>query len=113
MASVVRMLYGPHPPFLALKSRKSLWNLIGHLPGYGVGRKVSPSQWYRQGRNLNYYQITQVSPPTKQVWGIRYRQGRPASPPYILAPGKFKTWGFFMDKHRVGALKGQLKGQSA
>lgn len=108
MAAVVKSLFGKHPEFIKIKSRKNLWELIQHLPSYGIGLKVSPSEWYRQGRTLNYYKIEKVSPAYKQVWAVRYRQGRKASLPYLIAPGKFKTWGFFHTPERIARIKKSL-----
>ena len=84
---------------------------------------------YRQGRTLNYYKITQVSPAYKQVWAIRYRQGKKASEPYLIAPPSmvikdpslthadpisgrktaFKSWGIYHHPCKIQNIKNLLK----
>ena len=45
MASVVKEIFGHFPSFLKLNSKKSLWDVINHLPKYGIGTCVIPSKW--------------------------------------------------------------------
>lgn len=94
MASVIRKLWGLNPPFLQIKPRKSLYQLIRQLPDHGKGTFVQPSEWFQQGRTKNFYKVTRVIHGTGKVYGIRYRQGVKASPEQLISE-RFKNWGRF------------------
>ena len=103
MASVVRMLFGLHPPFLELKSKKSLFQTISHLPSYGISTKVQPTSFYQQGKTKNYYIVTKVFPISKHVYGVRIRNGRKMGGEMRICD-KFNNWGIFHDPKQIDRI---------
>jgi Mitochondrial 28S ribosomal protein S34 len=95
MATVSLKLFGRSPNFLNLKTSTSLFQLISTLPKLGCGLKVTPTDWYKAGRD-DYYTITRVSPPTSirttgRVYGIKNYRG--ADGKEVLMPTyNFKYW---------------------
>ncbi|KAI8895317.1 hypothetical protein BC833DRAFT_651339 [Globomyces pollinis-pini] len=95
MATILKELYGLRLSYLKIKQQKSIFDLISHLPNYGRGTLVQPTDWFRDGRTLNYYKVTSVLAGKKKVMGIRYRNGIAGSSEHELTDGKFTRWGFY------------------
>ncbi|RKO86483.1 hypothetical protein BDK51DRAFT_14694, partial [Blyttiomyces helicus] len=60
MATVIRQLWGPNPSFLRAPRKWSLFELVAHRPGRGVGLKVVPKDWDRYNDHDSYYIVSKV-----------------------------------------------------
>ena len=107
MATVVKKLFGLHPSFLELKSQKSLYETISHLPKYGVGQKVQPTNFFNLGKTKNYYIVTKVFPESRHCYGIRIKGGKKNSREIRICD-KFKQWGLFNDPLQITRINKAL-----
>jgi hypothetical protein len=103
MASVIKQLWGPFPSYLKLKTQKSLYQVIGHLPKYGKHALVQPTEWYPE-RTHNYYKVVRVYPVSRAVMGIRYRRTRQTKIHQIEG----KHWGLFYPPEVLNSIKEKL-----
>lgn len=104
MATVIKQIWGTHPSFLKLKSHKSLYQVIAHLPKYGRDTLVQPVEWYPQ-RTHNYYKIVRTYPTSRTVFGIRYRKTRRTKVHEI--EGRF--WGLFHPPRVLESIQKKLQ----
>ncbi|KAJ3269645.1 hypothetical protein HDV01_001161 [Terramyces sp. JEL0728] len=104
MATVIKQLWGIHPPFLKLRTKKSLSQLIRHLPKQGVGYKVQPTEWFKKGKDA-YYQITKYE--GTNIYGIKVRNGLQEGNEGILQE-KFNNWAFYSTREFIETLKTKL-----
>jgi hypothetical protein len=82
MAAVIKALWGPHPAFLKISSKKTLPALVGHFPDHGTGSKVTLREWFNKGLHEHYYTLSSVivpssDPSTWEFKGFKTISGMP------------------------------------
>ncbi|KAI9102396.1 hypothetical protein DFS34DRAFT_646964 [Phlyctochytrium arcticum] len=72
MATIIRSLWGAHPPFLTLPAHRGLYQVVAHRPRSGVGLRVIPTKWYKKGWEGCYWTVEEVVRDQDPSTGILY-----------------------------------------
>ncbi|KAI9017233.1 hypothetical protein HDU85_007212 [Gaertneriomyces sp. JEL0708] len=109
MATILKQLYGHHPSFLKLSSKRSLFELIAHLPNSGKGLKVAPSEW--TGKSGCFWTIDEclVEDVTKgKITGRLTMNATRSGKSKEIPNAHKKSWHFYAAPEETTRLEGKL-----
>ncbi|KAJ3085017.1 hypothetical protein HK102_000395 [Quaeritorhiza haematococci] len=113
MATIVRELWGPHPNFLKIVSKKSLFELLAPRQADAVGTRVVPTHWHNRGLYDHYYTITDVKLKSDlrhgQAWGVRTWKNVPGKKSDPIRSALKYNWHIYMPPKEQRKLEQKLR----